>query len=197
MSRARALVIAALLLGAGVVAARFAAPFLVPQPSLPVLDALGGEFSLPSTLGRDTPLSEFRGRLVLLNFGFASCPDVCPTVLSRMRQALLGLGDDAAEVQPVFVTIDPERDTLETLGPYVKHFHPAFIAMSGTPEDTRTAAALFKVYYAREDNPQIGYGFAHSDQIYLLDRQGRVRATFANTATTGDMVASMRRLLAE
>ena len=69
--------------------------------------------------------------------------------------------------------------------------------MSGTPEATRAATGLFKVYYEREENPQLGYGFAHSDQIYLLDREGRVRATFANTATTSEMVATMRRLLAE
>ena len=69
--------------------------------------------------------------------------------------------------------------------------------MSGTPEATREVTGLFKVYYEREENPQLGYGFAHSDKIYLLDRQGRVRGTFANTATTGEMVATMRRLLAE
>ncbi len=106
-------------------------------------------------------------------------------------------GEDADAVQPLFVTIDPARDTLEKLKPYVEFFHPAFVAMSGTPEATRAVTGLFKVYYEREENPQLGYGFAHSDQIYLLDREGRVRATFANTATTSEMVATMRRLLAE
>lgn len=197
MSRAAALLLAAALLAVGVVAARLAAPLVAPWPPLPVLDALGGGFTLPSTLGRDTALAEFRGRLVLLNFGFASCPDVCPTVLSRIREALLALGEDAGEVQPVFVTIDPERDTLEKLKPYVAHFHPAFVGMSGSPQATRAVAALYRVYYEREEDPQLGYGFAHSDQVYLLDREGRVRATFANTATPAEIAATLRRLLAE
>jgi protein SCO1/2 len=197
MSRARALLIAVIVLATAIVAIRVAAPLLAPQPPLPVIDSLGGDFSLPSTLGHDTRLSEFRGRVVLVNFGFTSCPDVCPTVLSRMRQALLGLGKDAAGVQPLFVTIDPERDTLEKLRPYVMHFHPSFVAMSGTPAATRGAAELFKVYYEQETDPQLGYGFAHSDQIYLIDRQGRVRATFANTVMPEEMTATLRRLLAE
>jgi protein SCO1 len=197
MSRARAYLIAALVLAAAVVAIRMATPLFAPQAPLPVLEGLGGEFTLPSTLGRETRLADFRGRLVLLDFGFASCPDVCPTVLSRMRQALLALGPEAADVQALFVTIDPERDTLDVLRPYVAHFHPSFVAMSGTPEATRTVAALFRVYYEREANPQLGYGFSHSDQIYLIDREGRVRATFGNSVTTAEMVATLRRLLAE
>jgi len=197
MSRARVLLFAVLALAAAGLFARHVLPKLLPAPPLPVLDVLGGDFSLPSTLGRETRLADFRGRVVLLNFGFASCPDVCPTVLLRMRRALEGLGSDAAAVQPVFVTLDPERDTLETLQPYVAHFHPALIAMRGTLEATRDVADLFKVHFERVDDPQIGYTIAHSDQIYLIDREGRVRATFANTATTADMVATIRRLLEE
>jgi protein SCO1/2 len=197
MSRLRVLAIALLLLGAAAAAARWLVPRLAHEPPLPVLEVLGGEFALPSTIGRRAKLADFRGRLVLLNFGFTSCPDVCPTVLSRMRQALIDLGDEAAQVQPLFVTIDPERDTLEKLGPYVTFFHPAFVAMSGSPAETRAVAELFKVYYEREDDAVIGYGFSHSDQIYLIDREGRVRATFASNVRNADMVATIRRLIAE
>lgn len=134
---------------------------------------------------------------MLLNFGFTSCPDVCPAVLARMRQLLLGLGDAAAEVQPLFVTVDPARDTLEVLKPYLGYFHPAFIGLSGTEEQVRAAAELFKVYYAREESPQIGYGFTHSDRIYLIDREGRVRATFAAYTTDDEMLAAVRQLIDE
>jgi protein SCO1/2 len=198
MSRAAALALAAMVLLASVVLVQFARPWIMPRTPLPVIESLGGEFSLPSTLGHDTALAEFRGRLVLVNFGFTSCPDVCPTVLARMRAALLGLGRDAARVQALFVTIDPARDSLELLGPYVRHFHPSIIAMRGTEQQTERVAALFKVYSERQVlPPPLDYGFAHSDQIYLLDRAGRVRATFASNTSTEVMVDVINRLLDE
>lgn len=169
----------------------------VARDALPVIASLGGDFSLPATTGDEVSLAQFRNRLVLLNFGYTSCPDVCPTVLARMRQLLLGLGDAASEVQPLFVTIDPERDTLEVLKPYLAYFHPAFIGLSGNEEQTRTAADLFKVYYVREGENANGYDFTHSDRIYLIDRQGQVRATFAAYTTDAEMLDTTRRLLAE
>ncbi len=198
MSRALVVLLVSLVLLAAVVILQFARPGLMSAERLPVIDSLGGDFTLPSTLGHDTSLAEFRGRLVLLNFGFASCPDVCPTVLARMRAALDGLGAKAGEVQPLFVTIDPGRDSLEILGPYVRHFHPAMIALRGTEQQTRTVATLFKVYFERESQPPpLDYGFAHSDQIYLIDRLGRVRATFASNASTATMLDTITRLLDE
>lgn len=198
MSRAAIALLASLAVLAAVIGLRLAQPARFASPPLPVLDTLGGDFVLPGTRDGDTRLADFHGRVVLLNFGFASCPDVCPTVLSRMRLALLELGDAATEVQPLFVTLDPERDTLDRLGPYVQHFHPAFVALRGTPEQTRAVAASFKVYYEREEMPPpLDYAIAHSDHIYLLDRAGRVRATFASNVLPEEIAASMRRLLEE
>jgi protein SCO1/2 len=198
MSRAGVALLASLVVLAAAIGLRLAQPERFAPPPLPVLDTLGGDFALPGTRGTDTRIADFRGRLVLLTFGFATCPDVCPTVLSRMRQAILELGDAATEVQPLFVTLDPERDTLERLAPFVRHFHPAFVALRGTPEQTRAAAALFKVYYEREEMPPpMDYGIAHSDHIYLLDRAGRVRATFASNVLPAEIAAAMRRLLEE
>ena len=198
MSRALVLSLAAMILLTSIALLQFASPWITPVAPLPVIDSLGGEFTLPSTLGPDTALADFRGRLVLLNFGFASCPDVCPTVLARMRAALDGLGSNADEVQSLFVTIDPDRDSLEILDPYVHHFLPTMIAMRGTEQQTRAVAALFKVYYEREAlPPPLDYGFAHSDQIYLIDRLGRVRTTFASYADTATMIDTITRLLDE
>jgi protein SCO1/2 len=143
-------------------------------------------------------LADFRGRVVLLNFGFTTCPDVCPTVLSRMRQVLEDLGPEAAAVAPLFVTIDPERDTPERLAPYLAHFSPAFVGLSGSEAEVRAASAPFKAFYERTPMPApMEYGFAHSDQIYLLDREGRVRATFGNALRVPEMTATVRRLLLE
>lgn len=197
MNRAVVFLAAIAVLAGTVQSVRYFSEVMIREESLPVIETLGGDFSLPGTNGKTVSLRDFRGRLVLLNFGFTSCPDVCPTVLARMRQLLLGLGDAAAEVQPLFVTIDPERDTLDVLKPYLDHFHPAFIGLSGSEDQTRTAADLFKVYYKREDDPQIGYGFTHSDRIYLLDRAGQVRATFATYTTDPEMLTAVRLLLAE
>jgi protein SCO1/2 len=167
-----------------------------PRPELPFIESLGGEISLPSTLGRDVSLSEFEGRLVLLNFGYTTCPDVCPAALSRMREVLKAVDPQAEQLQLVFITIDPERDTLGKLRDYLVYFDPSFIGMGGSTEQLAQAAALFKVYFEKETMASdIGYGFAHSDQIYLLDRQGRVRATFGSSTTPAQMAADVQSLL--
>lgn len=196
MNRAAAALLGATLLLAVVASILLLRP--VPQQPLAHLDSLGGDFTLPGTLGHETSLADFRGRVVLLNFGFASCPDVCPTVLSRMRATLLALGDESDEVQALFVTIDPERDTLEKLSPYVRFFDPSFVALRGSEEQTRVIADRYKVYYRREAMPApMEYGFSHSDHIYLIDRNGRVRATFSSGTTTEAMLRDIGSLLAE
>jgi protein SCO1/2 len=196
MSRATAILLATLLLAAASGAAWLWRDRLVPP--LPVLDTLGGDFSLLDTAGRRVALRDFRGRVVLLNFGFTSCPDVCPTVLARMRETLRELGPAATAVQPVFVTIDPARDTPERLAPYLAFFDPAFVGLLGTESQVQAVAALFRVYTERTTlPPPLDYGFAHSDQIYLIDRRGRVRATFGNALRAQQMALTIQRLLAE
>jgi protein SCO1/2 len=167
-----------------------------PRPELPIIDSLGGDFSLPSTLGRDVSLSDLEGKLVLLNFGYTTCPDVCPAALSRMREVLKAVDPQAEQLQLVFITIDPERDTVDKLRDYLAYFDPSFIGMGGNTEHISQAAALFKVYFEKEMMASdIAYGFAHSDQIYLLDRQGRVRATFGSSVTPAQMAADVQGLL--
>ncbi|MDI1302246.1 MAG: SCO family protein [bacterium] len=164
--------------------------------SLPVNTKMGGNFVLPSTLGRPLDLSSLHGKVVLLNFGFASCPDVCPLVLARLRQVLREAGPDAAKLQVVFVSFDPARDTLPLLTAYVQHFSPDIIGATGTDAEIATVAARYGVVYLKENNGSAsGYDFAHSDYIYLLDSQGRVRKLYSSDAKTADMAADVRLLL--
>jgi protein SCO1/2 len=193
VSRASAIVTAVLIL-AGVAGwqslrATAAAP-------LPVLYNLGGDFTLPSTLGRAVSLADFHGEVVLLNFGYTSCPDVCPTALARIRDVLHALPE--APLQPVFVTLDPERDTLGRLAPYVGAFDARFVAVTGSAAEISDAAARYHVYSEKRmvDSP-LGYSIDHSGQIYLLDGDGRVRATFGESVTVPAMVTTVRQLLAE
>jgi len=169
---------------------------VVPEtPELPVLEDIGGSLQAPSTRGQTVSLADFRGRVVLLNFGFASCPDVCPTVLARMRAVLLDLDALQFPVQPLFVTVDPERDGLPELDRYLGHFHLRFIGLRPQPDELARIAARYRMVYQREDLPSgMDYGFAHSSHIYLIDREGRVRAMFGAAARIPEMVTAIQRL---
>lgn len=165
--------------------------------ALPVNERLGGDFVLPST--RDMPLDtrQLRGKVVLLNFGFTSCPDVCPLVLARLRQVIKELGPDAARAQVVFISFDPARDSIAHLKGYVAHFHPDIIGATGSEVQIAGVAAQYGAVYLKEDDGSAaGYNFAHSDYIYLVDGEGRVRKLYDNRASTAEITADMRTLLA-
>lgn len=172
---------------------------------LPVNTRLGGDFQLPSTLandegkpGKPASLSDFQGKVVLLNFGYTHCPDICPMVVARMTQVVKRLGDEAKEVQGVFVTFDPARDTVERLHEYLQYFNPGFVGFSGTEEQIKQAAKQFGVIYMpQRGDSAAGTLFTHSDFIYLLDRKGRVRALFATDKPLQDMVKDVQSLIDE
>ncbi len=196
MSRANALLAGVLILALTIAGIHLGRSLFTPKPQLPIFEMLGGEFSLPSTLKRDVSLSEFRGKLVLLNFGYTSCPDVCPTVLARMRAVLEQSTLKPEQLQLIFVTIDPERDTLVELATYLHYFHSSFIGLRGVGEQLEQVASLFKLYFEKQSQTvQDGYDFAHSDRIYLLDQQGQVRATYANNVTPDKMISDINSLL--
>lgn len=171
---------------------------MAPQVELPVLHTLGGDFTLDSTLGRPLSLSELQGALVLLNFGFTGCPDVCPTALARMRDTILAVDASPRQLQPLFVTLDPEADTVERMAPYVNFFHPDLVGLTGTEEAIAAAAAPFKVFYERAElDGSGGYTINHSSHIYLIDARGRVRATFGENVPVQNMTDAVLQLLAE
>lgn len=136
----------------------------------------GRDFELVDHNGKIRRLAEFRGKVVIVFFGFTHCPDVCPTTLAELAAAKRKLGADAARVQVLLVTVDPERDTPEVLSKYVTAFDPDFFGMSGSPQQIATVAREFKVVYQKVEGKQPGsYTMDHSAGTFVFDPQGRLR----------------------
>lgn len=153
---------------------------------------IGTSFELWNADGRRVSLEEFRGRLVLLYFGFASCPDVCPTDLAAIGVALRELGAAADGVQPLFVTLDPARDTPAVLREYAAAFHPRLIALTGSDAEIRRVARGFKVFYEVVRLPGGGYSIDHTAFTFLLDREGRFVILFP-PGTSPERITEMLR----
>ncbi|MBM3490312.1 MAG: SCO family protein [Alphaproteobacteria bacterium] len=139
--------------------------------------AIGGPFQLVDSTGRQVSEADFRGRPMLIYFGYTYCPDVCPTELQAMSAALDRLGSIAEQIQPLFITIDPERDTPEQLASYCRHFHPRLACLTGTAEQVAGAAKSYRVFYARtrsqnRDAPADNYLLDHSSYVYLMAADG-------------------------
>jgi protein SCO1/2 len=139
---------------------------------------VGGPFSLINHKGQRVTDKDYRGKLLVVMFGFTFCPDVCPTELQLIAAALDKLGARADEIQPLFISIDPERDTPERLATYVKSFDPRIIGLTGQPSEIDAAAKAYRVYVKKVPDPKstAGYTVDHSALIYLMDRNGEYRA---------------------
>ena len=150
------------------------------KPQFSAVDLTGADyakyFQLPDTEGKVRSLKDFRGKAVVVFFGFTQCPDVCPTTLAEIAQAKQLLGPDGAKVQGIFVTVDPERDTPQILKAYMANFGPDFIALRGSPEQLAAVAKDFKVYYKKVEGKTPGsYTMDHSAASFVYDPQGRLR----------------------
>lgn len=156
----------------------------------------GKTLELTDHTGRPRTLDDFRGKAVVLFFGFTHCPDVCPTTLADASQALKALGGDAKRVQVLFVTVDPERDTRDVLGRYVSAFDPGFIGLFGDAAATQRAAKEFKVYYEKRKTAE-GYSVDHSGQTYVIDPKGRLRLFVRHDRIRADLPDDLRVLLKE
>lgn len=156
---------------------------------------VGAPFALPDASGRLRTLEEFRGKLVLLYFGYTGCPDVCPTDLAFIAAALRSLGAEADAVQPVFVTLDPARDTPEILRGYAAAFDARFLALRGSENETRQIARAWKVYYEKAPQPGGGYFIDHMAFTFVLDRRGRYTALFPPGTPADRMAVMLRELL--
>lgn len=157
---------------------------------------VGGPFELIDGEGRTRTDAEFRGRYMLIYFGYTYCPDVCPTELQNMTNALDRLGDDAAEVRPIFISIDPERDTPEVVGSYVDHFYPGMVGLTGSPEAVAKAAKAYRVYYRRADDPKASeYLMDHSSIVYLMGPDGKFLTHFSYGTSDEEMAATIRKFL--
>lgn len=160
-------------------------------------EPVGGPFALTDQAGHARTDKEFRGRLMLVYFGFTYCPDVCPTDLQAIGLALDKLGRDGDQVQPIFITVDPERDTASHLAEYVPLFHPRLIGLTGSAEAIRKVADAYKVYYARVPLKDAGdYTVDHTAYIYLMDRDGSYLGFFPPGTSADRMVEIIRPRLA-
>lgn len=157
----------------------------------------GRRLELTDHNGRRRSLEDFRGKLVVLFFGYTHCPDVCPTTLSDMAQAMRLLAPaDAARVQVLFVTVDPERDTPDVLKPYVTYFHPSFLGLHGTAEEVGRAAREFKITYRRYTEPGASdYLVDHTAGSYVLDGKGRLRLFLPYAHPPADIAHDLKALM--
>lgn len=154
--------------------------------------ALGGPFTLVDHTGRTVTERDFAGRMLLLYFGYTYCPDVCPTELGTIAAAMDLLGPAGERVTPVFVSVDPERDTQEGMADYVSRFHPRMIGLRGTAEQTAQVARAYRVYYAKvRPRDTTDYLMDHSSFIYLVGPDGRVRALFRPESTPEAIAAAV------
>jgi len=133
---------------------------------------VGGPFTLTDQTGKPRSDTDFRGKLMIVYFGYTYCPDVCPTDLMAITQALDALGPAADGVQPIFITIDPERDT-KLLADYISAFHRSFVGLTGSPEEIRRVANAYKAFYVKVQDERSGdYSIDHAGVIYLMGRNG-------------------------
>lgn len=135
----------------------------------------GHDFALTDQFDKPRKLADFRGKVVTLFFGYTQCPDVCPTTLADLDAAMKVLGAQAKDVQVVFVTLDPERDTQALLGPYMAQFNPTFLALYGDLVATERTAKDFKIHYAKNPGKNGRYTLDHSAGTFVFDRDGRLR----------------------
>jgi len=173
-----------------------------PGPAFQAVDVSGADyakgFSLPDAQGRVRTLTEFKGKVVAIFFGFTQCPDVCPTTLAEMAEVKRALGPDGDRLQTIFITVDPARDTPEILSAYMANFDPGFIALRPSPEQLTAVAKDFKVYFKRVDGSAPGsYSMDHSAATYLYDPQGRLRLYARYGGGAKPLLADIRQLLAE
>lgn len=158
----------------------------------------GRTLELTDHNGTHRGLKDFAGKLVVLFFGYTHCPDVCPTTLSDMAAAMeLLTPEEASDVQVLFVSVDPERDTPDMLKEYVPYFYPSFLGLHGSPQEVAAAAKEFRVFYSRHEEPgNTGYLVDHTAGSYVLDRNGRLKLFMPYAQSAQDIAHDLRLLLA-
>ncbi|TFW16006.1 SCO family protein [Duganella callida] len=155
---------------------------------------IGPDYKLTYADGKPASLRDFRGKVVMLFFGYTQCPDVCPTTLARAVEIKRLLGADADKLQVVFMTVDPERDTGALLSEYMRAFDPTFVAVRGTAEQTARTAKDFKVFYRKVPSGS-SYSMDHTAITYVFDASGKIRLGFKHDATAQQCADDLRLLL--
>lgn len=182
----------------------FATSFLLACNRVPATfhntDLTGATFGRQLTLidhhGQPRSLPDFRGKATVVFFGYTSCPDICPTMLAKLADAMKAIGGDAERVQVLFVTVDPERDSADRLKDFVPWFNPSFLGLRGDEVQTRAATKEFRVFAARKPvEGELGYVIDHSTGAYVFDPAGRLRLYVKDTSSVEDITADIRLLL--
>ena len=156
----------------------------------------GGDFSLTGPEGKTVSLEDFRKKLVLIYFGYTFCPDVCPVTLSNLKLLMLSLQEKAEDVQVIFISIDPERDTFQKLKDYVPYFHPTFIGLTGSEAELASVAKKYQTFYLKQKvESEAGYLMAHSDVVILVDQNGRYRGRYKSKYDLDKLTTDIRWLL--
>lgn len=157
---------------------------------------IGGPFTLTNQDGRTVNDKDFAGKYRIMYFGYTYCPDVCPTTLNNIAQALNKLGTQASAVTPVFITVDPKRDTPEKIGEYVKAFDPRIIGLTGSDAQIAAVAKEYRIYYAPQPADKTGdYLVDHSSFIYLMDRDGKFLKLMPGSLSGVEMADTIRRYI--
>ena len=156
----------------------------------------GGDFSLTGPEGKTVSLEDFRNKVVLIYFGYTFCPDVCPVTLSNLKLLMLSLEEKAEDVQVIFISIDPERDTYQKLKDYVPYFHPTFIGLTGSEADLAAVAKKYQTIYLKQKvESEAGYLMAHTDVVILVDQNGRYRGRYKSKYDLDKLTMDIRWLL--
>ena len=154
---------------------------------------VGGPFQLTDHHGKRVSDKDFRGRYMLIYFGYSFCPDVCPTTLAVMAQALDKLGDRSRRVTPIFITIDPERDTPKVLDDYMKAFGPNFVGLTGSAAEIKDAEKKYRVYAAKKPLEGGNYGMDHSSVIYLMGPEGKMVSFYDEAVSPDDLAKDLKQ----
>ena len=154
-----------------------------------------GDFELTAHTGQRAKAADFKGKVVVMFFGFTHCPDVCPPTMAKLAVLMKRLGDDAQRVQVLFITVDPENDTVKQLAGFVPQFYPSFIGLTGTDKEIATVAGEYKVAYGK--NPKNPTLVDHSTGILIKDAKGKLRLLVKNDVTVEDLASDVRMLLKE
>jgi protein SCO1/2 len=166
------------------------------------IDITGAEYArgleLPDADGKNRTLAEFKGRVIVVFFGYTQCPDVCPTTMAELSEVRRALGPDADKLQGIFVTVDPERDTAAVLKAYVDNFNAGFVGLRGSSEQIKQVAKEFKVFFAKvPGRTETSYTIDHTAGAYVFDTQGRIRLFSRHGAGAKALEEDVRALLAE
>lgn len=171
------------------------------QQEIPAGTLPGGPFTLVDHAGRTVTDKDFRGSFLLVFFGYTHCPDICPTILADVAATLKRLGKDARYIRPLFITVDPERDTPEVLASYVKVFHPAIIGLTGTPQQIRAVTESYNAYYAKvplktdKVSQSSHYSVDHGAFTYLMGPNGNFLEVFGFGTSPEKMAEKIRGAL--